>query len=68
MPDPLEAVRGADAVLLLTEWADFRTLGWPQLVAVMRPPAWLFGPRAVANAAAARAAGLRVWVLGEGEG
>ena len=67
-PDPLEAVRGADAVLLLTEWAEFRSLDWPQLAAVMRPPAWLFDGRAVADAAAARAAGLRIWVVGEGEG
>ena len=66
--DPLKAVRGADAVLLLTEWAEFRTLDWPQLAAVMRPPAWLFDARAVADADSARAAGLRVWVVGEGEG
>ena len=66
--DPLEAVRGADAVLLLTEWAEFRSLDWPQLAAVMRPPAWLFDARTVADAFAARAAGLRVWVVGEGEG
>lgn len=66
-PDPLEAVRGADAVLLLTEWAEFRTLDWPQLSAVMRPPAWLFDARTVADAASARSAGLRVWVVGVGE-
>ena len=65
-PDPLEAVRGADAVLLLTEWAEFRTLDWPQLAVVMRPPAWLFDARTVADAAAARSAGLRVWVVGVG--
>jgi hypothetical protein len=28
---------------------------------------WLFDARAVADAAAARAAGLRVWVVGDGE-
>ena len=66
--DPFAAVCGADAVLLLTEWQQFRKLDWPALAAVMRPPAWLFDARAVADAAAARAAGLRVWVVGEGEG
>ena len=34
----------------------------------LRQPTWLFDARAVADAAAARAAGLRVWVVGEGEG
>ena len=66
--DPFAAVCGADAVLLLTEWQQFRQLDWPALAAVMRQPAWLFDARAMADAAAARAAGLRVWVVGEGEG
>jgi len=61
--------RAAVAVLLLTEWEQFRQLDRPALAAVMRQPAcWLFDARAVADAAAARAAGLRVWVVGEGEG
>ena len=66
--DPFAAVCGADAVVLLTEWQQFRQLDWSALAAVMRQPAWLFDARAVADAAAARAAGLRVWVVGEGEG
>ena len=66
--DPLAAAQGADAVLLLTEWQQFRQLDWPALAAVMRQPAWLFDARAVADAAAARSAGLRVWGVGEGEG
>jgi len=65
---PAAAAQGADAVLLLTEWQQFRQLDWPALAAVMRQPAWLFDAWAVADAAAARAAGLRVWVVGEGEG
>ena len=64
--DPLEACRGADAVLILTEWASFRDLDWAVLAAVMRRPAWLFDARAIADAAAARAAGLQVWRVGEG--
>lgn len=66
--DPFAAVCGADAVLLLTEWQQFRQLDWPALAAEMRQPAWLFDARAVADAAAARTAGLKVWVVGEGEG
>ena len=32
--DPFAAVCGADAVLLLTEWQQFRQLDWPALAAV----------------------------------
>jgi len=63
---PEEAARGADAVLILTEWGAYRQLDWPAIAEVMRHPAWLFDGRAVADAAAARAAGLNVWRVGEG--
>jgi UDPglucose 6-dehydrogenase len=63
---PLEAARGADAVLILTEWRDYRNLDWASFHDVMRRPAWLFDARAVADPVAARAAGLNVWRVGEG--
>jgi UDPglucose 6-dehydrogenase len=61
----LDAAAGADAVLLLTEWAEFGDLDWEGIGAVMRKPAWLFDARATADASAARAAGLNVWHVGE---
>ena len=64
--DPVEACRGADAVLILTEWRQFQTLDWGLVAAEMRRPAWLFDCRAVADTQAARAAGLQVWTVGEG--
>ncbi|MFU8886412.1 MAG: nucleotide sugar dehydrogenase [Cyanobacteriota bacterium] len=66
VPDVLQAASGADALLLLTEWQQFAAIDWPALAAVMRRPAWLFDARAKADAAAARAAGLQVWTVGEG--
>ncbi len=63
---PQEAAVGADAVLILTEWRDYAQLDWAAIAAGMRRPAWLFDGRAVADAAAARAAGLNVWRVGEG--
>ena len=64
--NPLAAATGADAVVVLTEWAEFGQLDWRALAAVMRQPAWLFDARTVCDAAAARAAGLKVWRVGEG--
>ena len=37
-----EAVAGADAVLILTEWQEYRALDWIDLGARMRRPAWVF--------------------------
>jgi UDPglucose 6-dehydrogenase len=65
VPDVLQAASGADALLLLTEWQQFSQIDWPAVAAVMRRPAWLFDARAKADAAAARAAGLQVWTVGQ---
>jgi len=64
--DVHQAASGADALLLLTEWQAFAQINWPAVAAVMRQPAWLFDARAKADGAAARAAGLNVWTVGEG--
>jgi UDPglucose 6-dehydrogenase len=63
---PLEAARGADAVIVLTEWRQYRQLDWTAIADVMRHPAWLFDARAITDAQAARDAGLNVWRVGEG--
>ena len=62
------AVRGADAVLVLTEWQDYCQMNWSELAALMRRPAWVFDARAVVDPVAVKAAGLRLWRLGDGEG
>jgi UDPglucose 6-dehydrogenase len=62
----LEAARGADAVLVLTEWSDFASLPWPEIAQVMRKPAWVFDARACIDQASARLAGLNVWTVGQG--
>ena len=59
-------VASADVLLVLTEWQAFAQIDWPAPAAVMRRPAWLFDARAKADGAAARAAGLNVWTVGEG--
>ena len=62
------AVAGADAVLILTEWDQYRQLNWADLAARMRRPAWLFDARAVADPAQVKAAGVSLWRVGDGEG
>ena len=62
----LEAARGADALLVLTEWAEFRAQPCADLAAARRKPAWLCDARAITDARAARASGLKVWTVGQG--
>jgi UDPglucose 6-dehydrogenase len=65
--DVEQAATGADALLLLTEWQHFARINWPSVAVLMRHPAWLFDARAKADTNAARAAGLNVWTVGEGQ-
>ena len=44
-----EALTGADAVLVLTEWQDYRNLNWLALADRMRKPAWVFDARAITD-------------------
>ena len=37
-PDARSALTGADAAVICTEWPDFRTLPWAELIAAMRRP------------------------------
>ena len=62
-----EAVTGADAVLVLTEWQDYRYLNWLDLSGRMRKPAWVFDARAITDSAQVREAGLTLWRVGAGE-
>ena len=61
-----EAARGADAVLVLTEWSEFSSISWTEIASVMRRPAWVFDARATVDHAAARAVGLQARVVGQG--
>ena len=63
-----EALTGADAVLVLTEWQDYRNLNWLELADRMRKPAWVFDARAVTDHEQVRSAGLNLWCVGDGEG
>ena len=63
-----DAVKDADAVLVLTEWQQYRDLNWQSLANRMRKPAWVFDARAVADPAQIKAAGLSLWRVGDGDG
>jgi UDPglucose 6-dehydrogenase len=62
-PDPIEAARGADALAVLTEWDEFRSVSLPDVRAVMRGNV-LFDGRNVIDRVAAEAAGFAYMGIG----
>ncbi len=66
-PDVASAISAADAVLILTEWEDYRNLDWSALAPLMRKPAWVFDSRGIVDPNQVASAGLNVWGVGHGE-
>ncbi|GDX82550.1 UDP-glucose 6-dehydrogenase [Deltaproteobacteria bacterium] len=60
---PMDAVQGADAVLLVTEWNEFRSPDLQALAAALRTPVLIDG-RNIYNPADVRAAGLEYRCIG----
>ncbi len=63
VPEPYQAAEGADALLLVTEWNEFRQPDLGRLKRIMRTPVLLDG-RNVWDAARARAAGFTYYGVG----
>tara|TARA_Y100001968_G_scaffold217254_1_gene199974 strand:- start:1329 stop:2732 length:1404 start_codon:yes stop_codon:yes gene_type:complete len=61
-----EALKNADAVLILTAWDEFFGLDWNYLASLMRKPAWVFDTRSVVQRQEMKNSGLNLWKLGEG--
>lgn len=62
----LEACENADALLILTDWEEYRHLDWASIAGCMRRPGWVFDTRRTANLAEADSHGLETWQIGRG--
>jgi len=47
LKDPYEVAKGADALLLLTEWSDYRDLDWSRMYSLMARPLVLYARNAL---------------------
>ena len=54
----------ADAVVILTDWPEYKKLSWQSIYKKMRKPAWLFDTRSVVNDKEIKNIGLNIWKLG----
>ncbi len=62
-----EACINVDAIILLTEWEEFRKINWKKIALLTRKPTWLFDTRNFSNYKDAKKYGIKVWALGTGE-
>ena len=61
-----KAAEGADALIILTEWDEFKSLDWSFLSNIMRSPYWVFDTRGIINIEHAKMSGFNVWSIGDG--
>jgi UDPglucose 6-dehydrogenase len=61
-----EACANADAIVVCTEWDEFRTLDYAAIYAAMRKPAFVFDGRLIIDRDALARLGFRVHTIGKG--
>ena len=60
----LKAAQGSDAIIVLTDWDEFKYLEWELIFEVMRKPAWIFDARVFLDKEYLKNIGFKVWSLG----
>ena len=61
-----EAVEGADAIVIITNWEEFYRFKYDEFFKIMRRPSWIFDTRNVVEKDKLKKIGFRVWKLGDG--
>ena len=61
-----EAIKGSDAVLILTEWEEYTEINWDNASTLMRRPSWVFDTRSIVKYEKVKQAGINLWRVGDG--
>ncbi len=56
----------AHAILVLTEWEEYKHIEWQKASKKMVKPSWVFDSRSIVNAEEVIKSGLKLWRLGDG--
>ena len=62
----LNVFDNAHAVLVLTEWDDYKYIEWDRVAKKMIKPAWVFDARSIVNEDSVKKSGMNMWSLGDG--
>jgi UDPglucose 6-dehydrogenase len=63
--DPYEAAKYADAIIVVTEWNEFKELDYQRIYNDMQKPAFLFDGRLILDEKALTKIGFKVEVVGK---
>ncbi len=64
--DILFASKGADAIVVLTEWEEYSKLNWEEISKNMRKPSWLFDARSIISPEQVISCDMNLWRIGDG--
>ena len=62
-----EASMDADAIVVLTEWEEFKYIDWEKLILIMRQPSWIFDTRNITKTDKAEIIGFNIWKVGQNQ-
>ena len=61
-----ESLFNADAIVILTEWEEYKNLDWHLAERRMRKPAWVFDTRSIIDANSIKQYNFHFWRVGDG--
>ena len=59
-----ESAKNADALIVLTEWEEFKNLNLTNIANLMRSPGWIFDTRGILNPEELKSSGINFWRVG----
>ena len=59
-----EVANNSDAIVILTDWDEFKKIDWHNINRTMRSPAWIFDCRNILNKSDLNKTNLNLWQLG----
>ena len=62
-----ECVQNTDAVVIITEWEEFKNINWEQISELMRKPAWVFDTRNICQKEEIEKSDINFWQIGNSE-
>ncbi|KAF7293168.1 UDPG-MGDP-dh-C domain-containing protein [Mycena chlorophos] len=63
-PSAIEASRNSEAIVIATEWKEFKTIAWAEVYESMKKPAFVFDGRLLVNEAELTKIGFKVATIG----
>ena len=62
-----ESAKDTDAILILTEWDEYKNIDWQIISKEMRSPSWVFDTRGIIDQEVFKIPGINFWQVGNGK-